>query len=241
MIRCSLTRFSFLAFHSRVTILHVRSENNYAFIDAQNLHVAVRHLGWAIDFPVFRKFLLSEYSVQRAYLFIGFREEYTDLYSDLQAAGFILVLKPTIKARDGTVKGNCDADLVLQAMIDLPDYDKAVIITGDGDFASLVRYLKEQRKLSVLLAPDKNRYSGLLETAAGEQIAFLSDERTRLAMKKEDEKKTPAFTIKAIAPKAKEHPDAPAPAPAPAKKSAKPRRRGRRGGRGRGRSAARKS
>ncbi len=217
----------------------MRAEHNYAFIDAQNLHVAVRHLGWTIDFPVFRKFLQTEYHVERAYLFIGFREEYTELYSDLQSAGFILVLKPTIKARDGTVKGNCDADLVLQAMIDLPDYDKAVIITGDGDFASLVRYLKEQGKLAVLLAPDKHRYSGLLETAAGEQIAFLSDERTRLAMKKEDEKKS-AFTIKEIAPKTKEHLDAPAPVLPEAKKSAKPRRRGRRGGRGRGRSGPKK-
>lgn len=207
----------------------MKSEHNYAFIDAQNLHLAVRHLGWAIDFPVFRKFLQTDYSVQRAYLFIGFREEYTELYSDLQEAGFILVLKPTIKARDGTVKGNCDADLVLQAMIDLPDYDKAVIITGDGDFASLVRYLREQRKLAALLAPDKNRYSGLLETAAGDQIAFLSDERARLAMKKEDEKKS-VFTIKEIASQKEEHADEPS-APVDTKKAAKPQRRGRRGGR----------
>ena len=210
----------------------MRAEHNYAFIDAQNLHVAVRHLGWAIDFPVFRKYLQNEYHVDRAYLFIGFREEYTELYADLQAAGFILVLKPTIKARDGTVKGNCDADLVLQAMIDLPDYDKAVIITGDGDFASLVRYLKEQRKLSALLAPDKNRYSGLLDTAAGEQIAFLSDERARLAMKK-TAGDTSSPTIEEITSESTDHLDAPPVKPTASTKASKPRRRGHRGGRGR--------
>ena len=218
-----------------------KEKNNFAYIDGANLYEALKELKWSLDYRRFKVWLSEKYCVSRAYIFIGLIPKYKNLYTYLQEAGFTLIFKETTYDGDGKPKGNCDADLVLQAMIDLPDYDKAVIITGDGDFASLVRYLKEQRKLSVLLAPDKNRYSGLLETAAGEQIAFLSDERTRLAMKKEDEKKTPAFTIKAIAPKAKEHPDAPAPAPAPAKKSAKPRRRGRRGGRGRGRSAARKS
>ena len=216
----------------------IKQDSNYAFIDSQNLHLAVRHLGWTIDFPKFRAYLRDVYHVGRAYLFIGFREEYTELYADLQGAGFILVLKPTIKARDGTVKGNCDADLVLQAMIDLPDYDKAVIITGDGDFASLVRYLREHKKLEVLIAPDKNRYSGLLETAAGTDIAFLSDERARLAMKKVPGD-TIVVSIEEIIPESADHLDTPVSAPVMAAKSSKSRRRGHREGRGRGRGRAR--
>lgn len=163
-----------------------KKEKNYAFIDSQNLHLAIRRLGWTLDAEKFRTFLREKYSVEKAYMFIGFREEFTELYADLQTAGFILVLKPTIKARDGTVKGNCDADLVLQAMIDISEYDKAVIITGDGDFASLVRYLREHGKLRILIAPDKNRYSGLLDTAADGVIAFLSEERSRLASAKKE-------------------------------------------------------
>lgn len=49
--------------------------------------------------------------------------------------------------RGGKPKGNVDAELVLQAMIDYRDYERAVIVTSDGDFACLVRYLYEEGKL----------------------------------------------------------------------------------------------
>lgn len=212
-----------------------KKERNEAFIDSQNLHLAIRHLGWTLDAEKFRRYLQDAYGVTKAYMFLGFREEFTELYNDLQSAGFILVLKPTIKARDGTVKGNCDADLVLQAMIDLPLYDKSVIVTGDGDFASLVRYLRDKGKLKCLLAPDKNRYSSLLATAAGDQIAFLSDEKQRLgasrAMKREP------LTMEVPQEQAQHlNGEAPTPPAAPPVFTQKPisvpkkRRRGRRGG-----------
>lgn len=213
----------------------IKKGQNYAFIDSQNLHQAIRHLGWTLDSAKFRAYLRQEFGVTKAYMFIGFREEFTELYADLQEAGFILVLKPTIKARDGTVKGNCDADLVLQAMIDLPEYDGAVIVTGDGDFASLVRYLRERKKLKTLLVPDKNRYSGLLVTAAEERISFISEQRSHLASHK---KSAPETVVETAAPEQAHMNDVPPPAPAPVQKTAsqssaplKKRRRGRRGGR----------
>jgi len=51
------------------------------------------------------------------------------LYSELQKAGYVLVFKSTIPDGDGNVKGNIDADLVLQAMIDFPNY--TIVITTD--------------------------------------------------------------------------------------------------------------
>ncbi len=58
------------------------------------------------------------------------------------------------------VKGNVDADLVLWVMKEMKNYNKAVIVSGDGDFYSLVEYLDEQNKLSKILAPNAH-YSGL--------------------------------------------------------------------------------
>jgi uncharacterized LabA/DUF88 family protein len=58
------------------------------------------------------------------------------------------------------IKGNVDAELVLWAVKEMPNYDGAVIITGDGDFYSLVEYLQEQGKLHKLLTPS-GRYSNL--------------------------------------------------------------------------------
>ncbi|MBI4234787.1 NYN domain-containing protein, partial [Candidatus Peregrinibacteria bacterium] len=78
--------------------------------------------------------MLEKYKVDKAFLFIGYIEGNNRLYSLLQEAGFICIFKPTLKYKDGTTKGNCDAELVLKAMIEYVNYDKAVIVTGDGDF-----------------------------------------------------------------------------------------------------------
>ena len=43
--------------------------NNYAFIDSQNLNLAIRELGWKLDFARFRVYLSEKYHVTKAYLF----------------------------------------------------------------------------------------------------------------------------------------------------------------------------
>ena len=55
-----------------------------------------------------------------------------------------------------------DAELVLHAMIQYKNYDKAIIVSGDGDFHCLVEYLEEKDKLLKIIAPNK-RYSSLLK------------------------------------------------------------------------------
>ena len=47
----------------------------------------------------------------------------------------MVIFKEVTYDNHGKAKGNVDAELVLQAMIDFPDYEKAVIVTSDGDFA----------------------------------------------------------------------------------------------------------
>ena len=69
------------------------------------------------------------------------------MYTNLQKDGFILVFKPALKLPDGRAKGNVDAELVLHTMIEYPNYDKVIIITGDGDFYCLVEYLLKTGKL----------------------------------------------------------------------------------------------
>ncbi|MEW6508797.1 MAG: NYN domain-containing protein [Bacteroidota bacterium] len=166
----------------------LKQDNNYAFIDGQNLNLGIKGLGWGLDFKKFRIYLREKYSVRKAYYFIGFVPGNSDLYATLQNYGYILIFKPTFRNVDGKIKGNCDAELVLQAMIDFNSYQKAVIVSGDGDFYCLVKYLREKDKLKIVLAPDKNRYSGLLKKAAAANLAFMNDLRNKLEYLKE---KTP--------------------------------------------------
>lgn len=164
-------------------------ENNYAFIDSQNLNLSILSLGWKLNFKRFRVYLMEKYYVKKAFLFIGFVDGNNALYASLQEAGFILIFKPTLKYKDGTTKGNCDAELVLQAMVEFQNYDKAIIVTGDGDFYCLVKYLIEKKKLSVLMIPNARKYSALLKFKVFRpHLRFMNNLEGKLAYKKE---KTP--------------------------------------------------
>ena len=148
--------------------------NNAAFIDSNNLYKAVETLGWKLDNAKFRIFLLDKYDVQKAYLCIGYLPQNQAMYTRLQQKGYILVFKPVLMLKDGTTKGNCDADLVLRAMVEYPNYERAVIVTGDGDYYSLIDYLKSQDKLEQVLIPDEKRYSALLKKVNNEHLKYIS-------------------------------------------------------------------
>lgn len=154
---------------------------NYAFIDSQNVNLGIRDLGWRVDWAKFRTYLKEKYKVRTAYIFIGYIEDNQNLYQLLWRSGYVLIFKETIQSKDGFVKGNCDAELVLQAMIDYKKYDKAIIVSGDGDFACLVRYLKKHNKLSKVLVPNTSKYSALLKkAAANEHLDFMNNLKEKL-------------------------------------------------------------
>jgi uncharacterized LabA/DUF88 family protein len=149
------------------------SKKVFAFIDSQNLNVSVQKYGWKMDWKKFRKFLADQYGVTMAYMFIGYVPEHEDIYEKMHEAGYAVVLKPTFDMsrprpeENGTkpedkkpVKGNIDADLVLWAMKEMKNYDKMVLVSGDGDFFALVEYLHQQNKLLKILTPT-GQYSSL--------------------------------------------------------------------------------
>lgn len=155
-------------------------ESNYAFIDWTNVYRGVRELGWKIDYRRFRRYLKDKYNIERAYIFIGYVPQLSLMYRDFQNAGYTIVFKPTVPDGRGGVKGNCDAELVLQAMIDFGHYEKAVIVTGDGDFLCLVEHLSKEEKLKKLIAPNRRKCSSLLKKSFPNQILFLDDFRERM-------------------------------------------------------------
>ncbi|MEK7560855.1 MAG: NYN domain-containing protein [Patescibacteria group bacterium] len=157
-----------------------KRENNFAFIDAQNLYLAIAENGWKLDYKKFRIYLREKCGITKAYMFMGFVPTNQALYNFLQSVGYVLIFKPIIPNEDGRVKGNCDAEFVLQAMIDFSTYHQAVLVTGDGDFYCLVKHLDLQNKLQRVLAPSTTNCSSLLKKVAGKKIAFVSDLRAKL-------------------------------------------------------------
>ncbi len=157
-----------------------KNEKNCAYIDGANLHKGIYSLGWKLDYFRFRIWLKEKYCVDRAYIFIGFIEENESLYAFLRNAGFILVFKKTFTDRYGLVKGNCDADLVLWSVRDFYEnvYHKAVIVSSDGDYDSLIKFLLLKGRLKVLLSPYKRCSMLLRETNA--PIVYLYNKKFEL-------------------------------------------------------------
>lgn len=163
---------------------HKIKKNNFAYIDGNNLYSGIRNSGWKIDLIRFRRWLYQKYDVVRAYYFIGLMPKESELYTFLQEAGFVLIFKEVVYTKEGTVKGNCDADLVLESVKDVYENscDKQVIVTGDGDYSSLVKFLMAKGKLRVILSPgEKERCSVLLKRTEA-PITYLNDVRYLLEL-----------------------------------------------------------
>lgn len=159
-----------------------------------------------MDWRKFRRYLQDVHGVTKAYMFIGHVPEYEDMYLKLHEAGYLIVLKPTFdmskprpeqaeNAEEGEetqkkpVKGNIDAELVLWAVKEMPNYDKAVIVSGDGDFYSLVEYLEENDKLHKILAPSAH-YSKLFN-AYEQYVERLDYHKRELAYRDHFKRKFP--------------------------------------------------
>jgi len=162
-------------------------QNNYAYIDGANLYRGIAGFGWRLDYARFKVWLSEKYGVKNAYIFIGLIPRYGDLYKYLQESGFTLVFKEVVYDGEGKAKGNCDADLVLQVARDTYEnkLDKAIIVSSDGDYASLIKFLKERGKLKVILSPHTKDYCSILLKRTDAPIAYLNDQRLILTAKKE--------------------------------------------------------
>jgi uncharacterized LabA/DUF88 family protein len=159
------------------------SSKNFAFIDGQNLHLGLKETGISLDFRRFRNYLHEKWDVTEAYYFIGYMQENQALYANLQRAGFILQFKEVSKDHTGKAKGNVDVDLTLRVIDKLPEYDRAVLVTNDGDFASVVSYLIDKGKFATVLIPNRAKCSYLLRKAAKGHIDYLDEVRGKIERK----------------------------------------------------------
>ena len=187
----------------------------YAFIDSQNLNLGTQKVGWKMDWKKLHEYLKTQHGVTRAYLFIGYMQANEAMYEGLHDMGFSIVLKPTVTMNNPTeddkkeksephkeipapppptIKGNVDAELVLYAMKEMPNYSKAIIVSGDGDFYCLAEYLAGKGRLKHIMTPNRF-YSSLLKPYEA-YIIRIDELRRELAYKdfKRKPRRAPAKT-----------------------------------------------
>ena len=147
--------------------------------------------GWKLDFKKFRKYLANKFRVEKAFLFIGYIPQNRKLYNHLRYSGYELIFKTIVKDDHGKPKGNVDAELIVWTMRCIYEKicDKAVIVSGDGDFAVLADFLLEKDKLLKFIVPNYKTMSILIKKVFIKKkkmslLSLLNNEQEKLAIKK---------------------------------------------------------
>lgn len=165
--------------------------NNYAFIDAQNLHLATTTAEeyWKIDLLKFRVYLKEKLRVTKAYYFFGvFDEKQKDMYEAIQEYGYILVFREHGIGLVGKKKGNVDTDIVFSIMRKLyekEEFDRVVIVSGDGDYKRMIDFLIKEERFEKILLPCKKYASSLYKSLTAKYFQYLDgpDMRVKLGLR----------------------------------------------------------
>ena len=106
----------------------------------------------------------------------------------LQRLGYKLILKPvkTYDDMEGNPvrKANCDVDMTLMMLRVKDDFQRAIILSGDGDFLPVLKYLKDNKKEVLVLARGP-RTAREIKRFAGNK--FMDFEYLREILKRTDE------------------------------------------------------
>ncbi|MEI6304911.1 MAG: NYN domain-containing protein [Candidatus Taylorbacteria bacterium] len=165
-------------------------ESNIAFIDGQNLHLGTIQDGWKVDLKKLRVYLKDKYHIAEAYYFLGYvSEAEQDLYNNLQKSGFIVLFKEHNPVLKSTKKGNVDTDIVFEIMknlIENKDFDKVVIVSGDGDYKKVVDYLIKKGRFMKILFPNRDFASSLYKHFGAEFFDYLYNIKTYIEWHKKE-------------------------------------------------------
>ena len=89
-------------------------------------------------------------------MLIGRHLQRVKFYKRLENFGYHLHLKPVklYDQEDGLTKrkANCDVDMTFYLMKEKNNFDRAIILSGDGDFLPVLKYLRDSRKEIIVLA-----------------------------------------------------------------------------------------
>ncbi len=120
-------------------------------------------------------------------LLIGRHLQRVRFYLKLLEFGYRLYLKPVklYSQDDGTTKrkANCDVDMAFHLMKERPEFERVIILSGDGDFLPVLKYLKGNGKEVIILGRG-NRTAKEVKQFAGSN--FRDFEYLRELIKREE-------------------------------------------------------
>jgi uncharacterized LabA/DUF88 family protein len=137
------------------------------FVDVQNVYYGARQLKGKLDFDALLAAVVRDRRLIKATAYVVESKE-------IDQSGFIAMLeqraidvrRKTLKVRsDGSMKGDWDMEMALDILDAAPNLDVVVLVSGDGDFTSLVHRVKAMGPKVEVIAFPRNTAKSLLEAA----------------------------------------------------------------------------
>lgn len=161
------------------------------FVDVQNMYYSARALyEQHVDFGEILKEAVGERQLVRAiaYVIKASHEEEQSFFDALMERGYELRSKELLSYHGGAQKGDWDVGIAMDVVRLLPKLDVVVLVSGDGDFAELLRYVKNQGCRAEVMAWGASASSALREVA--DAVFDLSVDTKRFLIPKKRQRRT---------------------------------------------------
>lgn len=138
------------------------------YFDMSNLYFAAKDMGIRIDYARLLDFLVGDRRLQRAYAYLGVAPDDENSHSFitwLSRNGFRVRTKVLRRYEDGTTKANLDMELAIDLLTQAPHIDVAIIVSGDGDFVSLVDAAQREGLRVEVAATPRQTSTDLIDVA----------------------------------------------------------------------------
>ncbi|MBI2263230.1 NYN domain-containing protein [Candidatus Berkelbacteria bacterium] len=132
------------------------------FIDSANIYFSQKTLGWRIDFKKLLNYFKKNTNLFRITFYGAINPENKKerkFHDFLEIIGYTVRHKEIKFIKDdkdttygGHRKGNIDVDLTIDAVHFRDKYDSFILLSGDSDFESLIKYLKSFQKRCVVIS-----------------------------------------------------------------------------------------
>ncbi len=173
-----------------------RQPVTYAFVDAANVIYRNSDVHpWKIDLRKLHKYLKERFGVERVLYYGGIdnrNQTQVRIYKKMEEWGYELRLNPVkhfVNERgEWYTKADVDSRMTFEMMRFLPDYDRAIVLTGDGDFYWVLEFLLQTKEQVRLIASPK-KTAKELKKLFGYRFSSLDDTRKWLAFEQSEHKK----------------------------------------------------
>jgi uncharacterized LabA/DUF88 family protein len=159
------------------------------FVDGANMfYTQKKGLGWFFDPAKLLKVLRGDDDLTDAYWYMGLKQppdpRDENFVRFLAYAGYVVRtkgLKTIYDSETGetTQKANLDVEIVMDMFNTIENYDKVILLSGDGDFERALELLRSRGK-EICVVSTQNWIAAELRMAVGSHFIDLQDLRDRI-------------------------------------------------------------